>query len=269
MRHLLFISSLFFCLSAAAQTDSVAIVKDTLLYGQERSVIVNGQEQTYTGAKYWWRHKTYKTCAWATLGVGGTAALVGIFGKMIDKASNENYSSESNRHWNIPIFAGLGITAVSVPLFMCASHTGKYAVQPPSTPIFIITKKEEKKPKATVADDRAYKQTKYWKRHNTFKALAWSSLGTGIAAMCAGTLVCVKSFADDYGHDSGKIGGSIFLSGVGLSVASIPLFICSYRSKYKAKEAALDISLNATAIPAVTSFGQIQTQPAFGISLNF
>lgn len=258
------------CSSAAAETESQTVVADTLPADNTRSVVIKELQPNDPGIKYWHRYKTYKTCAWTTLSIGGAAALTGIVGKAIDKSTNENYTHESNRHWNIPIFAGLGVAATSVPLFMCANHAKQYAVEPPSTPIVTIKNKSaKKKHDADVINDKSYKQTKYWKRHNVYKTCAWSAMGLGIASFGAGTIVCMASLADDHDNNSGEIGGTLVLSGIGLSAASIPMFILAYRNKYKAKESVLDVSLNATGIPTVSALGQTQIQPALGISVNF
>lgn len=105
-----------------------------------------------------------------------------------------------------------------------------------------------KKPK-----DKSYKNTKYWKRHNTFKILGWSFLGVGVPAMVVGFALAVAStgdgggtYNDDY-DENGNLNTSNkskkndapaaipFFSGAALTVASIPMFILSATNKAKAK----------------------------------
>jgi len=214
-------------------------------------------------ANYWRRHKTLKTVGWTLAGVGGTATLFGIVGKLIDKSTNENYSHESNAHWNIVIFSGLGVTAASVPCLICSNRAKRYAADPPSTPVYVIVKDKPR------AKDYSYKQTKYWKRHNVYKACAWSSLGLGIAATGAGVFIGAVNGLTSNHKGADNASNALVIGGLGMSAVSVPMFILSYKNKYKAKESLLNVSLNAASIKAVSPSGQPYTQPALGLSVNF
>lgn len=54
-----------------------------------------------------------------------------------------------------------------------------------------------------------------------------------------------------------------------LTAASVPLFILSYKNKYKAKESVLNVSLNATSVQSAAPFGLTCAQPALGLCLSF
>lgn len=229
-----------------------------------RSALISQADTIRMSADYWRRYKTSRTVGWTLAGVGGAATLFGVVGKLIDKSTNENYTSESSVHWNIVIFSGLGVTAASVPFFLSANSARKHVTSPQSTPVYVIMKDKPKKIK-----DDSYKRTTYWRRHNVYKACGWTSLGLGIAATGAGAVIgIVNGFTDNH-KSSDNASNALVIGGLGLTAASVPMFILSYKNKYKAKEAVLNVSLNATSVQTVSPFGQTCAQPALGLCLSF
>lgn len=128
--------------------------------------------------------------------------------------------------------------------------------------------------------DKSYKNTKYWKRHNTFKILGWSFLGVGVPAMAAGLVVGVASMGDgggtynDYYDEDGNVyssdtnnkedafGAALLISGAALTVASIPMFILSATNKAKAKR------VSASFVP-MTDCGSGAVVPGLSLAMTF
>jgi len=247
-RKSLIVGLLLFCVQSvfsACVGGDVEIDDDTLYLEGIPSTLVDVAEDK-DGYKHWQRYKVTKRWAWAMASVGGVAALTGIVGKTIDKSVNDNYSSESSRHWNIPTFAGLGIAASSVPLFVFAEKEKKSAVQP------------------------MYEKTKCWKKHNVFKTWAWTTLGVGIAATGVGYVGRTFGFGEKtYSRARLRAYRAMWVSGGVLIAGSVPLFILSKKEKYKAKGSVLDVSLNATSVQDVNALGHTCGQPALGLSFCF
>jgi len=264
MKKLLLLLILCKAALCGAAADSTTVAGDST--GMVESMLVRDDAMMVStdGTACWHRYKKARTWAWTLAGLGCTAALTGIVGKAVDKSTNMNYSAESNRHWNIPIFGGMGVAAASIPFFIMAHNAKGCAVRPASTPVVTIVKdKTREKALKTVA-----RQNRYWRRHKTFKTCAWTSLGVGVAAMGVGFVGAVACAMDDSNSD-GRPFGICFYSGAAMSFGSIPLFVQAYRNKYKSYSAALDVTLNATSIPAMSQRGFAYNQPAMGLSLNF
>lgn len=71
----------------------------------------------------------------------------------------------------------------------------------------------------------------YWKRHKLFKTLGWSALGLGLPAMVFGVIGGLGAFYNGKNEDTWY---GVFYGGMGLTLASVPLFICSVHYKHRA-----------------------------------
>jgi len=127
------------------------------------------------------------------------------------------------------------------------------AMAEPSGTYSAMTKKSAKDKK-----DKSYKNTVYWKRHNTFKALGWSFFGVGLPATAAGFFVGVFSGIGDSSNseDGVAIGSILFYSGAALTLSSIPMFVLSLTNKHKAKQVSVGFTpmqaCNGTAAPGLS-----------------
>lgn len=98
------------------------------------------------------------------------------------------------------------------------------------------------KSKKDTDESKAYKNTKYWKRHKTFKALGWTFLGVGVPATALGFFLCVCSampdadLSDEQRADVERVGLYCMIPGATLAVASVPMFCLSKANKKKAKK---------------------------------
>lgn len=108
-----------------------------------------------------------------------------------------------------------------------------------------------------------YKQTNEWKKHKIFKACGWSALGIGSAMMIVGFVGdVVKNWEGPEHSSTFKIVG---YTGIGITAASIPLFIFSYKNK---KEAfSINAGCQTMYVPAPN--GVIQQRPTIALSFKF
>lgn len=68
----------------------------------------------------------------------------------------------------------------------------------------------------------------YWKKYKVLKRIGWVGLGVGAFAIAGG--IIGGSFSFQGGHDT-KVWEGIAYSGIGIAVATIPVFICADQKK--------------------------------------
>lgn len=118
--------------------------------------------------------------------------------------------------------------------------------------------------------EKAYKQTIYWKKHKKLKRYALGVLGLGICGTIAGWIgeAGNSAYTNSGWKDDGKAWDAVLGIGLGLTVSSIPLFIISHKNKIKAKNA-IEISLNGSMIHERAANGAVVIQPAVAFCVNF
>lgn len=80
---------------------------------------------------------------------------------------------------------------------------------------------------------KGYEQTIYWKKHKKFKKYAFSALWLGVCGTIVGWIGCIVNISDtdsDWKND-GKVWHGVLVTGIGLTVSSIPLFVISHKYK--------------------------------------
>lgn len=107
---------------------------------------------------------------------------------------------------------------------------------------------------------------KYWKLYRGYKIGAFCALGVGLASMGFGFVCLIGNSFPDVQNPTNTWAAFVF-GGLGVSLASIPLFVISHKNGKKAES--VNVSLNVASIPAVASCGQMLAQPACGVSINF
>ncbi|WP_158712903.1 hypothetical protein [Parabacteroides pacaensis] len=112
-------------------------------------------------------------------------------------------------------------------------------------------------------EDFLYKQTNEWKKHKILQACGWSAFGIGGAMMIVGFVGDVVKNWEGTEHNSQfKILG---YTGIGITTASIPLFIFSHKNKKKAFS--IHTACQTIYVPAPN--GIIQQRPSVSISFKF
>ncbi len=111
------------------------------------------------------------------------------------------------------------------------------------------------------APNQEYKNSVYWKRHKVLRSCAWSAFGVGLGCTAAGYVGSVASFLT--GSQAGVF-PVLFTGGVCLTASSVPLFIFSYKTKKKAKQACLTTGSIQGYSPATN-----QQQPALSLLVYF
>lgn len=135
MKHLLLILSLIFtCFVTSANenqsvTESYEPSYDCCEVIPDAQVLHNDVSNptfysSYKDTPEWRHYKTFRACAWTSLGIGVTAMGVGIF---VDMALSSIHGPAKGPAGVIVFCSGLGLTAVSVPLFIAARHNKKRA----------------------------------------------------------------------------------------------------------------------------------------------
>lgn len=121
---------------------------------------------------------------------------------------------------------------------------------------------------SSVSLDGLYKQTSEWKKYKVLKACAWTSLTVGVCATTGGFVwgACNAMDYEEYGHRRSKAGWATVAGiGIGMTVASIPMFVCSRKNRKKA----LRLSAGMDSIQESLPNGAACSWPAVGIRLNF
>lgn len=117
---------------------------------------------------------------------------------------------------------------------------------------------------------KEYKQTVYWKKHKKLKRYAFGALGLGVCGTIVGWygMIANSAYVNSDWENDGKVWGYVFVTGVGLTASSIPLFVVSYVNKKRAKKS-VEYSLKSSNIHLISPNGRWQTQPAVGFCINF
>ena len=110
-----------------------------------------------------------------------------------------------------------------------------------------------------------YKQTKEWGRYKTLRAVGWSAFGVGVPATLLG--VCFAALEHGMSGGDAPIGAAVIAVGGTLTVASVPLLICAYRYRDKAKQ--MSVGLSTINTPTVSRHMAYDYAPALSVSVTF
>lgn len=109
-----------------------------------------------------------------------------------------------------------------------------------------------------------YKSTPEWGKYKVLRAVGWSALGYSVPAFVGGWAIVLHS-AMNHGSNFGiGLGSSLMVSGMVCGVSSVPILICAYHFRHKAKR----ISLNLAPTLVSTCFPTQANLPAVGIILQ-
>lgn len=135
---LLFVSLLFVSyIKAQCAENTVPEASDK--HSEPLSLVVNENEMNIrqsSQSKYWKRHKIYKACAWTSLSVGVAATALGF---LYSAAGAFTQNDGKGTFGEALFYSGLGVTAVSVPLFILAHKNKVKARKPLSFSLNITT----------------------------------------------------------------------------------------------------------------------------------
>lgn len=109
----------------------------------------------------------------------------------------------------------------------------------------------------------SYKNTVYWKKHKVLKGCAWTALGIGVGGTVVGFIEKFGSTMN--GNNEDALWDGIFISGVCLTVSSIPLFIYSHKNKKKALQAYVLVDNIRVNLPGEMKY----SRPALGFGIYF
>jgi len=110
------------------------------------------------------------------------------------------------------------------------------------------------------------KDTKEWRKYKTLRAIGWSFLGVGPVATITGFgIVLAGGLSGD--RRAVTAGGIISWTGIFMGIASIPLLICAYNYRDKAKK--MNANLGISYINTQQPFATDLTTPALALTLNF
>lgn len=111
-----------------------------------------------------------------------------------------------------------------------------------------------------------YKDTKEWSKYKTLRAIGWSFLGVGLPSILVGP--CLALTGGLTGDRVGlAAGGIMLLMGMAMTISSVPILICAYYNRNKAKKMNMDLGFSA--IDTQLSFGKPNSIPALAFTLNF
>lgn len=113
--------------------------------------------------------------------------------------------------------------------------------------------------------DFDYRLTAEWGKYKVLRTIGWSALGYGVPAVFAGSAITLHNALNHGSKSIGILGGALVLSGALCAVSSIPILICGYRFRYKAKQMSLKFS--PTVISSYCSLSQMG-MPSFGVILQ-
>ena len=108
-----------------------------------------------------------------------------------------------------------------------------------------------------------YKKTSEWGTYKALRAVGWSALGLGVPTTVTGVFAAILG-ADGSTNPTGKI---VFLTGVSLTAASIPLLATAYYYRHKAKK--MHLTLGATGLTSPGSFNRADLAPGLALTLRF
>lgn len=197
-------------------------------------------QDKYKQTRYWKKHKRLKACGWTTLGIGVPTMVVGFVGTVVSGYE----SGGDGEGFGIVICAGAGLTVSSIPLFVFAVKNRQKAI-------------------ATALGTELAPQL--WRKHRLFRIGACTALGIGLAGMATGLM---GGAFDDSLYKNTQSWKAVFYTSVGITVASIPLFVLANINKKRAKQA-IEFSLSSSNIQMALPNGMLQTQPALGFCIHF
>lgn len=102
----------------------------------------------------------------------------------------------------------------------------------------------------------------YWKKYKVLKRIGWVGLGVGAFAIAGG--IIGGSFSFQGGHDT-KVWEGIAYSGIGIAVATIPVFICADQKKEKA----IVVSAGCGNLAAPLSAGKLACRQGIALQICF
>lgn len=197
-------------------------------------------QDKYKQTRYWKKHKRLKACGWTTLGIGVPTMVVGFVGAV----ASGYESGGDGEGFGIVICAGAGLTVSSIPLFVFAVKNRQKAI-------------------ATALGTELDPQL--WRKHRQFRIGACTALGIGLAGMATGLM---GGAFDDSLYKNTQSWKAVFYTSVGVTAASIPLFVFANINKKQAKQA-IEFSLSSSNIQMALPNGMLQTQPALGFAFIF
>ena len=197
-------------------------------------------QDKYKQTRYWKKHKRLKACGWTTLGIGVPTMVVGFVGAV----ASGYESGGDGEGFGIVICAGAGLTVSSIPLFVFAVKNRQKAIE---TAL------------GTELDPQL------WRKHRQFRIGACTALGIGLAGMATGLM---GGAFDDSLYKNTQSWKAVFYTSVGVTAASIPLFVFANINKKQAKQA-IEFSLSSSNIQMALPNGMLQTQPALGFCIHF
>ena len=110
-----------------------------------------------------------------------------------------------------------------------------------------------------------YKQTDEWRKYKIMRAVGWSALGASVPLVFFG--VMFTGFSAMYNdQDLQALGLGLLIPGGTLLVGSIPVLICAYNYRNKARNMSFGVSAIHT--PGLNS-GSMAYTPALSVSLSF
>lgn len=109
-----------------------------------------------------------------------------------------------------------------------------------------------------------YKQTDEWRKYKIMRAVGWSALGASVPLVFFG--VAMTGFSAMYNQDLEAVDLGLLISGGTLLVGSIPVLICAYNYRNKARNMSFGVS--AVHTPGLNS-GSMAYTPALSVSLSF
>ncbi|MDE6307101.1 MAG: hypothetical protein K2L90_11015 [Muribaculaceae bacterium] len=109
-----------------------------------------------------------------------------------------------------------------------------------------------------------YKQTDEWRKYKIMRAVGWSALGASVPLVFFG--VAFTGFSAMYNQDLQAVDLGLLISGGTLLVGSIPVLICAYNYRNKAR----NMSFGVSAIHTLgLNSGSMAYTPALSLSLSF
>mgnify|MGYP001031307655 CR=1 FL=1 len=110
-----------------------------------------------------------------------------------------------------------------------------------------------------------YKQTDEWRKYKIMRAVGWSALGASVPLVFFG--VAFTGFSSMYNdQDLQALGLGLLIPGGTLLVGSIPVLICAYNYRNKARNMSFGVS--AVHTPGLNG-GSMAYTPALSVSLSF
>ena len=118
--------------------------------------------------------------------------------------------------------------------------------------------------------DFDYKKTKEWTAYKALRAVGWSAFGVGIPLALAGTGLGIAT-GGSWNDETAAIKPiKMVIAGLSLLGSSIPILICAYyfKDKAKAKAAQMKLAFSTINTPKVANVGSSYA-PALSFTLTF